>query len=58
MMDVNDEKNGIVETCIGYTGAIRVMVIDKMVSGPLCTLQASNVVKFILLCCTSVTMAI
>ena len=30
MMDVKDEKNDIVEACVGYSGAIGVMVIDEM----------------------------
>ena len=30
MMDVKDEKNGVVEACVSYAGAIRVMVIDEM----------------------------
>ena len=30
MMDVEDEKNGVIKTCVGYTGAVRVMVIDEM----------------------------
>ena len=30
MMDVEDEKNGVIKACVGYAGAIRVMVIDKM----------------------------
>ena len=30
MMDVEDEKNGVVKACVGYAGAIRVMVIDKI----------------------------
>ena len=30
MMDVEDEKNGVIEACIGYAGAIGVMVIDEM----------------------------
>ena len=30
MMDVEYEKNGVVEACVGYAGAIGVMVIDKM----------------------------
>ena len=30
MMDVDDDQNGIVEACMGYVGAIRVMVIDEM----------------------------
>ena len=30
MMDVEDEKNGVVEACVGYASAVRVMVIDKM----------------------------
>ena len=30
MMDFEDEKNGVVEACVGYAGAIGVMVIDEM----------------------------
>ena len=30
MMDVEDEHNGVVEACIGYAGAVGVMVIDEM----------------------------
>ena len=30
MMDVEDEKNGVVEVCVGYAGAVAVMIIDKM----------------------------
>ena len=30
MMDVEDEKNGVIKVCVGYAGAVRVMVIDKM----------------------------
>ena len=30
MIDVKDEKNGVVEACVGYASAIRVMVIDEM----------------------------
>ena len=30
MMDVDNNRNGIVEVCIGYAGAVGVMVIDKM----------------------------
>ena len=30
MMDIEDEKNGVVEVCVGYASAIRVMVIDEM----------------------------
>ena len=30
MMDINDKKHSIVEVCVRYTSAIRVMVIDKM----------------------------
>ena len=30
MMDVEDEKNGVVEACVGYAGAVGVMVIDEM----------------------------
>ena len=30
MMDIEDEKNGVVKACVGYAGAIGVMVIDEM----------------------------
>ena len=30
MMDVEDDKNGVVEACVGYASAVGVMVIDKM----------------------------
>ena len=30
MMDVEDEKNSVVEACVGYADAVGVMVIDKM----------------------------
>ena len=30
MMDIKDEKNGVVEVCVSYASAIGVMVIDKM----------------------------
>ena len=30
MMDVEDEKNGVIEACVGYVGAVGVMVIDEM----------------------------
>ena len=30
MMDVEDDKNGVVEVCVGYASAIGVMVIDEM----------------------------
>ena len=30
MMDVDDNKNSIVEVCVGYASAVRVMVIDEM----------------------------
>ena len=30
MMDVEDEKNGVVEVCVGYASATGVMFIDEM----------------------------
>ena len=30
MMDIEDEKNSVVEACVSYAGAIGVMVIDEM----------------------------
>ena len=30
MMDVEDKKNGVIEACVGYAGAIGVMVMDEM----------------------------
>ena len=30
MMVVEDEKNGVVEVCVGYASAVGVMVIDEM----------------------------
>ena len=30
MMDVKDDKNGVIKACVGYAGAVRVMVIDEM----------------------------
>ena len=30
MTDIEDEKNGVIEACVSYAGAVRVMVIDEM----------------------------
>ena len=30
MMDIKDGKNGVIKACVGYAGAVGVMVIDEM----------------------------